>query len=133
MPEEIKLKITRPAIYEDLSTEQFMDVLGEAVAEKELELRATAKQQKKSFMGARRVKKQNPFARPASREPRRNLKPRVAAGDKWRRMEALGRMKDWIDAYREAWKRWKEGVRDVEFPPGTYALVHYGGACCAGA
>jgi REP element-mobilizing transposase RayT len=129
MPENITLEITRPAIYEHLNTSQFIDMFSEAIREKERELRAQAKRSKKRFMGKRKVLKQNPFDRPATTAPWRNLKPQVA-GNKWRRMEALGRIKDWLQAYREAWRKWKAGARDVVFPPGTYALVHYGGACC---
>ena len=42
--------------------------------------------------------------------------------DKWRRIEALQRLKSFSDAYREAWELFKAGVRDVVVPVGTYRM-----------
>jgi hypothetical protein len=56
-----------------------------------------------------------------------NLKPRVAAANKWSRIEALLRLKSFVRDYREAWTRWKAGLRATLFPPGTYALVRHAG------
>ena len=53
------------------------------------------------------------------------MKPRVAAKNKWRRIEALQRLKEFTAAYREAWLRWKQGYTDVVFPAGTYAMAKY--------
>jgi hypothetical protein len=50
------------------------------------------------------------------------MRPRIAAGNKWRRIEALQRLKSFIKAYRRAYARWKAGARRVLFPPGTYSL-----------
>jgi hypothetical protein len=57
-----------------------------------------------------------------------NLKPRVAAANKWARIEALRRLKSFVHAYRQAWLLFKQGIRDILFPPGTYALVRHAGA-----
>ena len=43
-----------------------------------------------------RVLAQNPFSRPPPGEPRFGLKPRIAARDKWRRIEALQRRRSWM-------------------------------------
>jgi REP element-mobilizing transposase RayT len=84
----------------------------------------------RSFMGARRVMAQRVEARPANAEPRRGLNPRVATRDKWKRVEALTRLKEFVRAYREAWSEFARGVRDTVFPAGTYWMrVAYGVRC----
>lgn len=130
MPKKIKFKLERPEIFMEMCDEEFVEMLEEGIEEREEEIRAEAKQKRKKFMGARRVLKQDPYARPRKRETKGKLNPQVAAKNKWRRIEALRRLQSWQRAYREAWKAWKEGKRDVEFPAGTYALVKYAGAKC---
>ena len=60
-----------------------------------------------------------------------NLNPRVAAKNKWQRIEALGRMKEFLRAYAEALVSFLEGKREVVFPAGTYWMVRYAGALAA--
>jgi REP element-mobilizing transposase RayT len=118
MPERAELTLTVPAGFS--SPEEFQARVSAAVRERELE-----KQRElgpRGFLGPARVLKQKPFARPASGEPRRALNPRIAARDKWKRIEAIGRMVKFLRAYREARRRWRAGVRDVLFPAGTYQL-----------
>ena len=38
-----------------------------------------------------------PTARPAPGDPRRSLNPRVASRDKWKRIEALGRLVEFLN------------------------------------
>jgi REP element-mobilizing transposase RayT len=84
------------------------------------------------FMGARRVRQQRHTDRPVSEGRRRGLNPRVAAQDKWKRMEALGRLASFLEEYRDALARLRRGARDVVFPRGTYLLrVHLRVACRA--
>jgi putative transposase len=72
-------------------------------------------------------------ARPAPGEPRRKLNPRVAGRDKWKRIEALGRLVEFLRAYRAAWNTRRAGQKDVVFPHGTYLLRVLHGVACAGA
>jgi hypothetical protein len=56
----------------------------------------------------------------------------VAGRDKWKRVEALSRLQDFLRAYRDAWEALRAGARDVLFPAGTYWLrVAYGVSCAA--
>ncbi len=83
-------------------------------------------------MGATKVLAQSPFDSPRQPEPRRQMNPRVAARDKWRRIERLRSLGDWLKDYKDALGRWVEGVRDVLFPAGTYWMrVHHGVECSA--
>ena len=103
-----------------------------AAASREAELRREAKEKRIRFLGAERVLQQRVTDSPQTIAPRRGLSPRIASKDKWRRIEALRRLKAFVDAYRTAWLMWKAGFRDVEFPAGTYAMrVHQGAPCAA--
>ena len=52
--------------------------------------------------------------------------------DKWRRIEALQRLTTFLRVFREAFRAWARGVRDVVFPAGTYLMqVHHGVSCAA--
>ena len=61
---------------------------------------------------------------PASREPRRQLRPRVAARSQWSRVEALLRNREFLAAYREARGHWIAGEATA-FPIGTYWLRRF--------
>src|SRR5207248_6043964 len=66
-----------------------------------------------------------------SQEPRRGLRPTVAARNQWARIEALRRNRAFLQAYLEARGRFAAGIRDVVFPAGTYWLARFAGvACC---
>jgi len=87
----------------------------------------------RSFLGRRGVMAQKPGARPASSEPHRQLNPRIAGRDKWKRIEAIGRLREFSRAYRTAWLAFARGLRNTLFPPGTYRMrVTYGVACAPG-
>ena len=116
------------------SVEELRRRLTEALTEREDRAARELAEAGRSFMGARRVLAQNPFARPAPDEPRRGLRPRIASRDKWRRIEAIGRLRTFLAEYREAWRAFKAGARAVVFPEGTYWMrVACGVACASGA
>jgi putative transposase len=76
----------------------------------------------RGVLGVAKVLAQKPWARPPSGEPRRVLNPRVAARDRWKRIEALSRLKEFLSAYRAAWTERRRGMQGVIFPAGTYLL-----------
>ncbi len=130
-PEVATLELTRPAIFEELDDATYVAKVREAVRAREAERRAEARSGRIRFLGRRRVLAQRHTASPQTTSPRRDLKPRVAAANKWRRIEALRRLRGFIEAYRTAWEQWRQGARDVLFPPGTYALARHAGATAA--
>jgi hypothetical protein len=75
-------------------------------------------------LGRRAVLAQSWRASPASVEPRRNLRPRVASRSKWARIEALLRNRAFAIEYASARERWRDCVPAV-FPPGTYWLQRF--------
>jgi REP element-mobilizing transposase RayT len=126
MPEVASLELTVPPGF--TSAELFRGELVTALAERE----ARAAEREGGFLGRARVLAQRPTSRPAPLEPRRGLNPRVAARDKWKRIEALGRLVGFLQAYRAAWAARRRGAIDVLFPAGTYLLRVAHGVPCIG-
>jgi len=119
LPEAAELELVAPPGFE---VEEFRRALGERLEEHEKKARAAHESEGREVLGVRRVLAQKPTDRPGGSEPRRKLNPRVAALDKWKRIEALGRLKEFVREYREALRRLWRGATDVVFPPGTYLL-----------
>jgi REP element-mobilizing transposase RayT len=130
LPASAQLELTVPPGFD--SHEAFRNDLSAAVAELEDRASRQLASEGRAFLGAAKVLAQRPLARPATGEPRRRLNPRVAARDKWKRIEALCRLADFVDAYREALAAFSGGVRDVVFPAGTYLMRVVHGLPCAG-
>jgi len=130
MPEMAQLELVCPPGFE--SVEAFRKELLALVTELEDQAVREVAEQKSSFLGVRRVLAQKPHARPAPGEPRRGLNPRIAGRDRWKRIEAILRLKEFLRAYRDAWIAYAGGLRDTLFPQGTYWMrVAYGVACTA--
>ncbi|WP_242344590.1 hypothetical protein [Anaeromyxobacter terrae] len=89
--------------------------------------------ERRKFLGPARVLAQNPFSRPQPGEPRFALRPRIAARDKWRRIEGIFRVKTFLREYRQAWTARQSHAANVLFPAGTYLLRLMHGVQCAGA
>jgi hypothetical protein len=131
-PKSAELELTCPADFD--SVEVLRQRLTEALQQREAQAARALGANGRSFLGARKVLAQDPLGSPRPGEPRRGLKPRVASLDKWKRIEAIGRLKSFLAAYREAWRVFKRGVREVLFPEGTYWMrVTFGVACCSSA
>jgi hypothetical protein len=78
----------------------------------------------RGVVGRRRILRQSWRDSPSSHEPRRGLRPRVAARSKWVRIAKLQRDAAWDRAYRDARKCLLAGLPAV-FPYGTYWLRKY--------
>jgi len=130
VPASQTLKLTVPPAFRDQSN--WLRDLEARIAAREIELRTAFDNKHQRFLGARRALAQSPTARPRSREPRRNLNPRVAGRDKWRRVQSLQRLKQFLLDYRTAWRRFVDGNRSVTFPFGTYAMRVQFGVTCSG-
>jgi REP element-mobilizing transposase RayT len=128
LPEMIELSLTVPPGF--ASAEAFERALNEALAALEEKARRELASGGGAFLGIAKVLAQKWWARPRSGEPRRGLNPRVAARDKWKRIEALTRLDEFLSAYRDAWASRRAGKPSV-FPYGTYALRVLHGVRCA--
>jgi len=125
MPKTAELTLEPPPGFD--SAQAFAAQLEEAVAAAEQRHAASGR----TFLGAVKARTQSPWSRPRNREARRGLQPRVAARDRWGRVEALGRLAGFLAEYRDAWRAWANGARDVLFPAGTYAMRVFHGARCS--
>ena len=128
VPRRVELEIVLP----DSLSEREVGWLEERIAAGERECAARRIERNNRFMGRRRILRQSPFSRPRPGEPRQKLNPRVAARDKWRRIELLQRLSLFVGAYRNARRRFLDGERNVEFPSGTYWMRLRCGVLCAG-
>jgi REP element-mobilizing transposase RayT len=129
LPDRASLGLVPPPGFD--SREEFQRAVSAALQSREaladLELRAAGR----TFLGAAAVLSQPPSARPPRPEPRRGLNPRIACLDKWRRIQALANLVQFLQAYRLAFARWRAGSPDVLFPNGTYLMRVLHGAPCA--
>jgi REP element-mobilizing transposase RayT len=76
----------------------------------------------RSFAGAARVLAQNPADSATGHERRRSLSPRIATKDAPTRISALAGLAEFRTRYREAFAAWTKGIREVEFPAGTWLM-----------
>lgn len=130
MPATATLQLVCPEGFE--SVEAFRRGLVSALTALEDEAARKLASEGRAFLGRRQVLTQKPGALPRSSEPRRELNPRIAGRDKWKRIEAIGRLKDFLKAYRIAWLEFTRGIRNTLFPPGTYWMrVAYGVRCAS--
>src|SRR5690606_7468996 len=117
MPEEVELVLTRPAGFEGLSDREVHELVRSEVARREALHREKGKARQ-----MRGVFEQKWWECPESFDPRRKLRPTVAGKNKWARIEALQRAKEWLAAYYEALGRFVGGEREGEFPRGTWKM-----------
>jgi len=122
MPDVIELDLKLPDDFP--GREEFLAELERRIAEVEDRCARERQQAGRRVVGRRCVLRQSWRDSPSSREPRRNLRPRVAAKDTHERLSAIARNKQWCAAYRSARIRWLAGF-DVEFPHGTYWLRRF--------
>lgn len=130
LPEEVTLQLASPPGFD--CAEEFKKELERALEAREAEARSRWLAHG-GFLGVARVLTQKPMARPRPGEPRRKLNPRIAGRDKWKRIEALGRLVEFLRSYRVAWKARQAGNAEMVFPHGTYLLRVLHGVPCAGA
>jgi hypothetical protein len=102
MPKTASLQLHRPAICPELSDSELAEQLNELVAQREKQTRNEFAKEGRRFLGARTVLRQRPSDSPRTREPHGGISPRVAAKNKWRRIEALRRVKQFLTAYKDA-------------------------------
>jgi hypothetical protein len=129
MPPVARLTFARPPGFEDYSHGEFSKLLLEAIGAVETQAAAERRQSGRRVLGANGVLRQDWRARPTSSEPRMAPTPGVAAKNKWSRIEALVRNKQFIALYASARELMLQGIA-VLFPAGTYWLSRFAGVLC---
>jgi len=131
LPEAVEVVLEQPEALLLLDGQGGGERLHEAVRDKETEIREAFRAEGRRFLGREEVLRQSPRDSPLSCEPRHQLNPQVACRDAERRTRRLESIKSFLAAYREAFRKFAEGVRDVVFPAGTYWLRIHLGCLCA--
>ena len=113
-----------------MSDAEFRKLLDEKYRARERAIQDKFDAEKRGFLGARKVKKQDPFDSPSSYEEKRKLNPRIACKRKWPRIAAIESLQRFVSQYREALARYRAGDSTAIFPAGTYWLrVQFGVRC----
>jgi putative transposase len=122
MPEAVEMRLTIPP---ELGPEaEILEDLRDRVAAAVASIAAERQRTGQRVVGRRAVLRQAWWARPPSLEPRRNLRPQVAARNQWARIEALLRNRAFVQDYAAARATWREGATTM-FPLGTYWLRRF--------
>lgn len=124
MPEEVTLRLTIPPELGDCN-EIIAEVRSRVAAVEKEEAEKRAKEGR-SVVGRSAVLKQSWRASPDTKEPRRGLRPTVAARSLWARIGALRRKREFVEAYRAAREALLAGA-PIPFPYGTYWLRRFVG------
>ena len=121
LPETETLTFMTPP---DWEKEDFRQALADAVQTTETQAAADRAQSKRKILGRQRVRAQHWNHAPNTHANRRGTSPRVAGRDKWRRIEALTRNKQFLEAYKAAMDQYRRGEEAI-FPPGTWHMVQF--------
>ena len=130
MPESVELRLTRPKGFEDKSHAEFAALIKDRVVAFEQAKADERRAKGIHVLGREGILKQIWSASPNSDAPHFDLSPRVAAKNKWARIEALMRNKAFLEAYLNARQRLKAGAKDVVFPAGTWWLRRHAHVPC---
>ena len=130
LPEVVELRLVRPPVFTELSDAQLRaDVLRRLDA-RELELIAARLQRGQEVLGAAKVIAQPWYGFPGRPEDMFATNPGVSGRDKWARIEALGRRREFEAAHARARACFLAGDRGVLWPAGTWLMrVRYGLPC----
>jgi hypothetical protein len=122
-PEQATLQLTMPSALE-LTDTQVRRAVSDELRALETQALASVRSRGMSIVGAERVRKGSPFKRAKSWEPLRGRNPSFAVGkdqpEAFR--EAVQALRAFRQAYRAALTQWRNGVRNVLFPSGTWLM-----------
>jgi len=129
MPETATLALVPPPQFHD-AADKGVSFMTDYLAEREDEVRTAAKASGRKYVGLRNLRSQKWSEAPTSFAKRRGLSPRIATRNKWRRLEAIARDRQFVTDYVLARKEWLAGNRDVLWPAGTYLMRIRHNALC---
>ena len=122
----VPYQFTVPPALRDRTPELLVEDAEALIREKQWALQAEHKD--KGFRGVKAVLNADPFGSPNSPRPRGLTNPTVAAGGDTELLRAALRLvRSFRERYREALKRYRNGVLDALFPAGTLKmrLLHH--------
>ncbi|HSN30761.1 MAG TPA: hypothetical protein VLT45_30950 [Kofleriaceae bacterium] len=130
MPEEISLDVAIPPELGD--RDAIIEAVRARVTAVELDESRKRAAAGTKTVGRYAILRQSWRDSPSNREPRRGLRPTIAARNLWARLEAIQRKREFAAAYRTARRAMLDGA-PARFPHGTYWLRHFCGVTVAAA
>ena len=127
LPQEATLELTPPPGFEP---DEFRQQVREAAERRTASIEARFVSEGRSFMGPGACKALKVGSTPSSPEPFRQANPRVKCLDPELKERVLSRLKRFWRHYRLALEDFRAGLREVEFPFGTFWLRRHLGVCC---
>lgn len=119
------VEIVPPPMFEG-SAEEWRDLIVAKVRAKEEQYTVARARKGKRVLGRKGVLRQWHYSSPDIPEDRRVVQRRVAGHNKWSRIEAIFREKQWLADYAEALAALKRGVLDVVFPAHSWKAATLG-------
>lgn len=87
----------------------------------------------KGCLGVNAIRSIDPNSQPdGDANVRGDLRPTIACRDRKLLLASIAELRAWRAAYADALALWQAGLRDVEFPFGTWKMRVVHSACCAG-
>ena len=131
-PDEVTLPLTIPECL-DAEPEQVREVVAEELARCEAQAQELLRAKGWRALGRRAIRKLSPYKRAKSWEALRERNPTFAVGRGQRSafFEAVAAVRAFRTAYRAALGAWRRGIREAQFPHGTWFMCHFHGAAAA--
>jgi REP element-mobilizing transposase RayT len=132
-PEQVELELSMPLIT-DMTEDQIREAVARELSELERQAQADLSVRGRAAQGASRVCRASPYERSKSWEAIRSRNPHFAVGRHQldARIEAVARLRAFRRAYSDALMQWRNGLREVMFPFGTWLMrVTHGAAVSA--
>ena len=135
MPEEASLTLCRPPSEGEpnMTDDEWKETVRNALQQKEESIREEFRAEGRSFLGVRKVLSVSPDDAPRrqeSQEDGNGIRPRVAEHTPSLRQAALKLLREFVSAYNKAFTAFRNGIRDVVFPAGTYKMRVCYAVCC---
>ena len=130
-PDFIDVPIYRPRSHLRMPSTEWKTLVEGRVRTAEAEHRERRRSAGKAVLGPSAILAQAPSDSPLTGEPHFNINPRIAAKNRWARIEALGRSKAFLEGYLSAIKSWMAGLANAVFPYGTFWMRRFAHVVCA--
>lgn len=125
MPEEATVTFSLPsALLAEHSEAEATEALKHAIQSHEDNAKQEVRNKGWTFTGPKRALSVSPYKRSTAYETFGSLNPHFAVkgGGKALYIQAVKALRCFRQSYREALHKWKQGLRDVCFPEGTYLM-----------
>ena len=120
-PLKVQLTLTRPPFFEGMTNDEIRAKVLAELEKREDEFEAERREAGRRVLGMRKARKQHWQDTPRTREELLG-ETGTRGRSQWALDEATQRRRAFVEAYREAWKLWVGGEREVLFPAGTWLM-----------